>query len=115
MNRLTTLALLLLLSPACSTEPDPPPENQPRATWAKDIAPLYRERCVSCHSSGGIAPFSLEDYESAKLMAVASLAAVRDRVMPPWLITDDGSCQSFSDSRWLLPRAADRRPRRHRD
>src|SRR5687768_6824764 len=80
---------------------DPPVQNPPQATWSKDIAPLFSRHCVSCHKTGGIAPFSLETHQSAELWADAALEAVRNRVMPPWLITDDGSCQTFEESRWL--------------
>ncbi len=100
MNTSTKIALLLLLSPGCSGAPKPV-DPAPRATWAQDVAPLYRDRCVACHRDGGIAPFSLEGYEIARLMGPASAAAVRERVMPPWQVTDDGSCQSFQASRWL--------------
>jgi hypothetical protein len=37
----------------------------------------------------------------AKLWAEPALAAVKDRVMPPWLVTDDGSCQTFEESLWM--------------
>jgi hypothetical protein len=102
MKRPTPTVLLLLALQSCTSEPrpnDPPPPA--RATWSKDIAPLYGERCVSCHKTGGIAPFSLETYDDARLMAARALEAVRSRVMPPWLVTGDGSCQTFDDSRWM--------------
>ena len=35
--------------------------------------------------------FRLDTYETAKLMAQPALAAVKPRIMPPWLVTADGS------------------------
>lgn len=69
-----------------------------RVTYWQDVAPVIVERCAGCHSEGGIAPFRLDTYEHAAAMAQASVAAVEARVMPPWLVTSDGSCGDFADS-----------------
>lgn len=74
-------------------------------TFWQDVAPIYFDSCVQCHRAGGIAPFVLDDYASAKTWATASAMAVDQRTMPPWLVTDDGSCGSFADSRALGPDA----------
>jgi hypothetical protein len=71
-----------------------------RSYW-QDVAPIYFERCVTCHQSGGIAPFALDNYADAAAWAPASVAAVAARTMPPWLLTDDGSCGTFRGSRAL--------------
>ncbi|HEU4413047.1 MAG TPA: hypothetical protein VFS43_47835 [Polyangiaceae bacterium] len=70
-------------------------------TFWQDVAPVFYQRCVSCHREGGIAPFRLDDYESARTWAAASKEAVASRRMPPWLATADGSCNTFRDSAWL--------------
>ena len=38
-------------------------------TWEEDIAPLVREKCVSCHYRGGNTSFSMENYASVKSYA----------------------------------------------
>jgi hypothetical protein len=76
-------------------------------TYWQDVAPILYESCVGCHRSGGVAPFALDDYASAKEWAPASAAAVQGRTMPPWLVTADGSCGEFRDSRWLDPADVD--------
>lgn len=76
-------------------------------TFWQDVAPIYFTSCVQCHSQGGIAPFALDDYATAKAWASASAMAVADRTMPPWLVTDDASCGTFADSRALPPEAID--------
>ncbi|MFL5322165.1 MAG: c-type cytochrome, partial [Myxococcaceae bacterium] len=53
-------------------------------TWYHDVKPIVDGRCVSCHTEGGIGPFSLTNYDSAKAMAPAISAAVKSRQMPPW-------------------------------
>jgi hypothetical protein len=53
-------------------------------TYHQDIAPLLAARCTNCHQPGGVAPFSLADFEHAKPMAEAMVIAVEARRMPPW-------------------------------
>lgn len=70
-------------------------------TFWQDVAPIYFEKCGACHQDGGIAPFVLTDYASAKQWAAPSAAAVTGRTMPPWLVRDDGTCGTFQDSKAL--------------
>jgi len=67
-------------------------------TYWEDVAPIMFERCGACHQEGGIGPFSLTNAEDAKTWAQAAAAAVESRIMPPWLVTSDGSCGDFSRS-----------------
>jgi hypothetical protein len=67
----------------------------------QDVAPILEARCVTCHQAGGVAPFVLDEYGSAQRWANAAAAAVQARVMPPWLMNEDGSCQHFESSRYL--------------
>ncbi|MEX1363202.1 MAG: hypothetical protein AB1Z98_08755 [Nannocystaceae bacterium] len=70
-------------------------------TFWQDVAPVLYDSCVSCHRQGGIGPFSLETYELAQPWAAAVAASTQARTMPPWLVTDDGTCGEFRHSRWL--------------
>jgi hypothetical protein len=72
-------------------------------TYWQDVAPIYYARCVHCHQAGGIGPFALDEHAPAQQWAAASAAAVEAKTMPPWLVTDDGSCGSFAGSRALAP------------
>ncbi len=53
-------------------------------TWAEHIAPIMYKNCGSCHNDGGVAPFSLTDYETAKAWASLIEWAVNTGHMPPW-------------------------------
>jgi hypothetical protein len=77
------------------------PDAAAPLTFWQDVAPLFSQRCVSCHQQGGIGPFRLDAYETAKLRAPMIAAKVKDRTMPPWLATGDGTCGQFAASRWL--------------
>lgn len=56
--------------------------------WYKDVQPLIRQHCVSCHTSDGIAPFALDTYAQASLNAPAMAASAAARQMPPWMPSD---------------------------
>jgi Copper type II ascorbate-dependent monooxygenase, C-terminal domain len=73
----------------------------PAVTFWDDVAPVLYESCVSCHREGGVAPFALDSYAQARDWSAAVAASVQARTMPPWLVTDDGSCGEFRYSRWL--------------
>src|SRR5437879_6466216 len=67
MRLIYGLASLTLL--ACGTDvagDDTPPPTTARATWYQDVAPIVSAHCMSCHQTGGIAPFALTTYEDAR-------------------------------------------------
>jgi hypothetical protein len=67
-------------------------------TFGRDIAPIVRARCVSCHRPGGDAPFSLVSYDDVRTRAHLIARVVRARVMPPWKPTGGGP---FEGDRWM--------------
>jgi hypothetical protein len=56
---------------------------------------------MRCHRDGGIAPFRLDDYAQAKSFSTLIAHVTRERTMPPWSVTSDGSCGEFADSEAL--------------
>jgi len=74
------------------------PETRP--TYYTDVVePVFYQSCVACHVSGGIAPFSLVREENGYNNAVTYRSLIKqlmkDQQMPPFLASNDGSCQSF--------------------
>ena len=69
------------------------------ATYYRDLEPLVADKCVGCHTEGGIAPFSLETYDDVKAMLGPIRAAVASRTMPPWLA--DPGCSQYEGDRSL--------------
>jgi hypothetical protein len=69
-------------------------------TWYSDVGPLLVEKCGACHQDGSIAPFTI-DYDAAYPWRASIKAEVEARTMPPMTVNNDGSCQTFSNARWL--------------
>jgi mono/diheme cytochrome c family protein len=61
-------------------------------TWHADVAPIVAGHCGSCHTEGGVAPFTFDDYASAKPMAEAMLASIESGSMPPWYAVETDEC-----------------------
>jgi len=57
---------------------------QDAESYVSDVAPILSQHCAVCHRPGGIGPFSLLDYESARSRASLIADVTRNRVMPPW-------------------------------
>ena len=53
-------------------------------TFAKDIAPIFQEKCQRCHHPGTVAPMSLMTYEETRPWVSAIKRRVAQREMPPW-------------------------------
>src|SRR5947199_8191525 len=52
--------------------------------YNKDVFPLLRDHCGSCHVEGGAAPMSLMTYKSAVPWAVSIRDELTAGRMPPW-------------------------------
>jgi len=90
----TSLLGLALLA-ACGTDVEPPVPDAPagtQVTWYQDVAPIVSTHCMSCHQDGGIAPFSLTDYESARGNIQRMLTQVDQGTMPPFDAREDAAC-----------------------
>lgn len=53
-------------------------------TYAKDVAPIFQERCLECHRPGEVAPMSLETFDDARPWAKAIKEQVLAGKMPPY-------------------------------
>ena len=53
-------------------------------TFAEDVAPILYKNCTACHHSGGMAPFSLVEYDSVRAKTDEIHDAVSAGDMPPW-------------------------------
>ena len=64
-------------------------------TFAKDIAPIFQQKCQECHRPDSMAPMSLLTYEESRPWARAIRARVVAREMPPWFLDKTVGIQQF--------------------
>jgi hypothetical protein len=70
---------------------------EPPVTFAKDIAPIFQEKCQDCHRRGSLAPMSLVTYAETRPWAKAIKERVVLRQMPPWHIDKTVGVQQFKN------------------
>src|SRR5215217_4009610 len=76
-------------------------------TFAKDIAPIFQEKCEACHRPDSMAPMSLMTFQEARPWARSIKARVADRQMPPWQIDRTVGIQKFKNDRSLTDEQVD--------
>lgn len=57
-------------------------------TYHRDVRQIIEDKCESCHTPGGIAPFALNSYETVYSLAAAAAFSVQNGTMPPWPPTE---------------------------
>jgi peroxiredoxin len=72
-----------------------------QVSYASDIAPIIREKCVACHQPGGIGPMPLTSYSRVKSWSPMILKVIRTQRMPPWRA--DPTVGKFQDDKSLSP------------
>jgi len=118
----TTLCLCLVVAVAlvgCDDEepagplmPDAGPMMTPAdagapVTYYEDVRPILAENCVTCHSEGSIAPFTLLTYDEVFEVGERVAEVTRDRVMPPFVVDNSGECNTYRDARTLTQEEID--------
>ncbi len=56
----------------------------PGISYAETVAPILENRCVGCHTEGGIGPWAMSSYEMVKGFAPMIREVIRTDRMPPW-------------------------------
>ncbi len=100
VGRWTRRALLCSLwASGCGSETATEPTE---GTWHGGVGQLMIEKCGTCHQEGeiGSSTFVL-DYEQSSAWSSAIADAVVSRRMPPMGANNDGSCNTYSNARWL--------------
>ena len=59
-------------------------------TYYVDIKPILEKNCTSCHTTGGIAPFALDNPTDATKWADRIAQVTTSEYMPPWPPSKDG-------------------------
>src|SRR5262245_37097140 len=66
-------------------------------TFSKDVAPIFQEKCQTCHRPGAMAPMSLVTYAESRPWAKAIRARVASREMPPFHVDRTVGIQKFKN------------------
>lgn len=53
-------------------------------SYAEEVAPIFIDKCLTCHREGGIGPFAMQEYNVIKGFAPMIREVVRTKRMPPW-------------------------------
>ncbi|HKF69172.1 MAG TPA: cytochrome c, partial [Vicinamibacterales bacterium] len=99
MNVRNLALVTVLLVPGAALAADTPQSKT--TTFTKDIAPIFQEKCESCHRTGSIAPMSLVTYQEARPWAQSIANRVKTRQMPPWHLDKTIGIQKFKNDRSL--------------
>ncbi len=82
--QLVGLTAVVALGVAAARHAEPLVAQDAAPVFAKDVAPILYKNCTTCHRPGGLGPFSLLDYDSAKANVDEIRDAVKTGYMPPW-------------------------------
>jgi hypothetical protein len=74
-----------------------PADGTRRATFSRDVAPIFQAKCQECHQPDSIAPMSLITYQDARPWARSIKERVATRQMPPWHIDKTVGVQKFKN------------------
>ena len=96
MKRLAC-AVLVTLAGVASTIVYTAPAPAAVPTFAKDVAPIVFEKCVTCHRPGEVAPMTLLSYEDVRPWAKVIKTKVMGREMPPWGADPEHSLKMRND------------------
>jgi hypothetical protein len=76
-------------------------------TFTKDVAPIFQNKCESCHRPDSIAPMSLQTYTEVRPWARSIRDRVASRNMPPWHIDPGVGIQHYQNDRSLTQKEMD--------
>ena len=81
-------------------------DRERAVSYAEDVVPLLRRRCLDCHREGGVAPWVMRDFATLRGWSAMMREVVRTLRMPPGQI--DPHVGRFRDARALSPDEARR-------
>ena len=77
------------------------PGAEDTPTFARDVAPIFQQKCQVCHRPGMMAPMSLLTYQDARPWARSIKQRVASREMPPWHLDKTVGISQYKDDRSL--------------
>ena len=59
------------------------PDRRP-LSYAGDVVPILRDRCIDCHRAGGVGPWAMDRYETVRAWSPMMREVIMTKRMPPW-------------------------------
>ena len=53
-------------------------------SYAQEVAPILKKRCIECHTRGGVGPFAMSSYKKVKGWSEMMAEMILTKQMPPW-------------------------------
>ncbi|MGH8581599.1 MAG: redoxin domain-containing protein, partial [Gammaproteobacteria bacterium] len=53
-------------------------------SYASDVVPILRDRCINCHRAGGVGPWAMDRYETVRAWSQMMREVIMTKRMPPW-------------------------------
>jgi hypothetical protein len=88
-------------STANSVAPGPQSPSTQSPTFAKNVAPIFQQKCQACHHAGTSAPMSLVTYDEVRPWARSIRQRVASRDMPPWHLDKTVGIKQYKNDRSL--------------
>jgi hypothetical protein len=101
MNKVTFLAFCGAVAMSSGLLAADAPGVVRTVTYTKDVAPIFQEKCESCHRPGTNAPMALRTWQEARPWAKSIKSRVISQNMPPWHIDKTVGIQKFQNDRSL--------------
>src|SRR5262249_3840680 len=70
-------------------------------TFARDVAPIFQQKCQACHHAGTSAPMALVTYDDVRPWARSIRQRVASRDMPPWHLDKTVGIKQYKNDRSL--------------
>ena len=75
--------------------------NQESPDYVTDVAPILKERCIHCHTLGGIAPFAMDSLSAVRGWSSMIKEVLLTRRMPPMQV--DPRIKHFTNAGYIKP------------
>ena len=75
--------------------------NQESPDYVTDVAPILKERCIHCHTLGGIAPFAMDSLATVRGWSSMIKEVLLTRRMPPMQV--DPRIKHFTNAGYIKP------------
>jgi len=69
-------------APGCRITIDAPGEDS--ISYREHVAPILKERCLQCHTKGGVGPFAMTNYQKVNGWTEMISEVILTKQMPPW-------------------------------